>query len=100
MTIIERLNKHLQDSKHKPSDPFHKHLATIKHSTDVVIKEIKRYSFENKAQAEQAEMQHINEMLGEGQKLLNVRRETADDKKIREIEASTKDMRIQTNILN
>ena len=84
MTIAERLNKNLHDAKHKPSDPFHKYAATVNHSTDVEIQEIKRCSFENKAQAEQAEMQYINEVLGEGHELLNVRRESADDKNTRD----------------
>ena len=44
-------------------------------------------------------MQYINEMLGEGHNLLNVKLETSEDKKIREIETSTKDMKIQANIL-
>ena len=99
LTIDERLKKHFQDSKRNPHDPFHKYLATVNHSTDVEIKEIKRYCLENIAQAEAVEMQYINEMLGEGHVLLNVRRETSEDIKQREIEASTKDMRIQATIL-
>ena len=99
LTTDEMLKKHLQDSKRNPSDPFHKYLATVNHSTDVEIKEIKIYCLANKAQAEAVEMQHLNEMLGECHKLLNVRRETSDDIKQREIEATTKYMRIQANIL-
>lgn len=99
LPIEERLKKHFQDSKRNPHDPFHKYLATVNHSTDVKIKEIKRYSLENIAQAEAVEMQYINEMLGEGHNLLNVKLETSEDKQIREIEASAKDMKIQANIL-
>ena len=99
LTIEERLNAHKQDSKRNPRDPFHKHLATVNHSTDVKIKEIKRYCLENKAQAEALEMQYLNEKIGEGHKLLNVKQETTEDKKKHEIEASSNDMRIQANIL-
>ena len=80
LTIDERLKKHFQDSKRNPHDPFHKYLATVNHSTDVEIKEIKRYCLENIAQAEAVEMQHINEMLGERHNLLNVKLETSEDK--------------------
>ncbi len=81
LTVEERLSKHFQESKRNPRDPFHKHLATVNHATDVEIKEIKRYCLENRAQAETVEMQYINEMLGEGHKLLNVKQETSEDKK-------------------
>ena len=81
LTIEERLRKHFQDSKRNPRDAFHKHLATVNHSTDVEIKEVKRYCLENRAQAEVLEMQYISEMLGKGHKLLNVKLETSQDKK-------------------
>lgn len=99
LTVEERLKKHLQDSKRNPHDAFHKYLATVNHSTDVEIKEVKRYHLENRAQAESVEMQYVNDMIGKGHKLLNVKLETAEDRKIREIEASTNDMRIQSSIL-
>jgi hypothetical protein len=95
----ERLRKHLTDAKRNPNTPFHKMLATVNHETDVLIKDVRRYCLENRAQAEDIEMKYLNEKLNEGHVLYNVKQETAEDKKHREIEASTRDMRIQANVL-
>ena len=88
LTIQQRLDKHLQESRRNPSTPLHKVLATVNHKTDVGIKEVKKYRLRNKAQAEDLEMNYLHEKLSEGHELLNVQQETPERIKRREIEVS------------
>ena len=64
-----------------------------------MIKQVKQYKLENKAQAETVEMKYLDLKLKEGYDLLNVQTENSDVIKQREIEASTNDMRIQATFL-
>ena len=99
LTVQQRLDKHLQDSKRNPSTPLHKVLATVNHKTDVEIRQVKRYCLQNKAQAEDLEMKYIHEKLNEGHALLNVQQETSEQVKQKEIEVSKNDMRMQADTL-
>ena len=99
LTVQQRLDKHLQDSKRNPSTPLHKLLATVNHKTDVEIRQVKRFCLQNKAQAEDLEMKYIHEKLSEGHELLNVQQETSEQVKRKEIEVSKNDMRMQAETL-
>ena len=99
LTVEQRLEKHLQESKRNPSTPLHKVLATVNHKTDVEIRQVKRYCLQNIAQAEDLEMKCLNEKLNEGHELLNVQQETSEQVKRKEIEVSKNDMRMQAETL-
>ena len=78
MTPEQRLEKHLQESKRNPSTPLHKMLATVNHKTDVRIKQVKQYSLQYRAQAENSEMIYLHEKFSEGHVLLNVQQQTSE----------------------
>jgi len=74
-------------------------LATVNHQTDVTIDSLGVYNLQNKAQAEEIEMQHVDEAINDGFDLYNVRRNSNAERREKEIESSTIDMRIEANAL-
>jgi hypothetical protein len=81
LTVDQRLEKHLQESRRNPNTPLHKVLATVNHKTDVKIKQLKQYCLQNRAQAANLDIKYLQEKLSEGHVLLNVQQETSEQVK-------------------